>query len=67
VQRSVAAPNLSRVCFEQWQAAHSREKAAGKLARMEALVQAEEARPPRDRDPVGTYQRLARIWNERKL
>ncbi len=64
LRRSVTAPNLSRVCFEQWKAAHAREKAPGKFERMEAIVQAEEARPPRDRDPVRAYQQLARIWNE---
>jgi hypothetical protein len=67
VRRSVAPADLSRTCFEQWKAGHSRETSRDKFERMEALVQAEEARPPRGRDPVGTYRRLARIWNERKL
>jgi hypothetical protein len=67
LRRSVSAANLSSVCFEQWKTGHAREKSRGRFERMEALVQAEEARSPRDRDPVGTYERLARIWNERKL
>jgi hypothetical protein len=67
LRRSVAAANLSTVCFEQWMVMHTRDRSRAKLERMQTLVQAEQTRPPRERDPVRTYQQLARIWNERKL
>jgi hypothetical protein len=65
LRRSIPAGTLSSVCFEQWKAGHLREKARAKLERMEAVVQAEQALPARERNPVATYQKLTCIWNER--
>jgi hypothetical protein len=53
----------------EWRKSHPR-NAQGGRARVEKIEQVlieEQSFPPRQRNPVGAYQRISRILKERKL
>ncbi|MEQ2006586.1 MAG: DUF4350 domain-containing protein [Limisphaerales bacterium] len=68
LRRSIPAPVLLSACFAEWRKSHSHWKShlGPKSQRMEAVVQAQEALPPRERRPADAYLELSRILNERK-
>ncbi|MCP4640683.1 MAG: hypothetical protein GY851_09635 [bacterium] len=68
LRRTVAVGDLLRACFDEWSKTRrgSRVNVEGKLGRMEAVVQSEEAKPAAERDPVNAYRAISRILSERK-
>ena len=67
LRRNISRQNILTVCFAEWKksCAHGREDLVPKVARMEAIVTAETARPMRARTPVESYQAISRIFAER--
>ena len=63
LQRGITPSSLLRVCLEQWNTASAGlgKPARHKLEAMQRLIDAQNALPPRDRDPVGTYREFCRI------
>ncbi len=68
LRRSIPASELLSVCFAEWRKSH--QHAASRVGergqRMEAVVRAQEALPPRERRPADAYLEVSRILNERK-
>jgi hypothetical protein len=63
LRRNIAPADLMKVCLEQWNAhsALGRRPSAGKLEAMQKIIDAENLLEPRQRDPVGTYQKFCSI------
>lgn len=69
LRRNIAPVDLLKTCLEQWQhtaaASPGRKPTAARLARMQQLVDEQNALDPRHRQPVQTYRRFCEILNER--
>jgi hypothetical protein len=66
LRRNLAAAEILRVCHAEWsRSARPTFQNAEKTERIRNLVEAESAKPSRQRDPVGAYRRIARILAER--
>jgi hypothetical protein len=63
LRRNIAPADLMKVCLEQWNAhfAHSRKPSEAKLVAMQKIIDAENGREPRQRNPVRTYQQFYEI------
>jgi hypothetical protein len=67
LRRSVAPSELLAVCLAEWRRGLGR-SSPSRQARAEqaaTLLAAAAARPPRQRDPVGTYRAVARVLGDR--
>jgi len=67
LRRSVAPADLTAVCLEEWRATHTRraQTTDRRVADAQDCLNFEMERPPRDRNPVLTYRRLAKILRTR--
>jgi hypothetical protein len=63
LRRNIPASELLGACFEEWKKSFTRGGVipSAKLAQAHALIEAYQRRPPRERDPVRSYQELCRI------
>ena len=63
LRRNIAPADLMKVCLEQWNAhfAHARKPPPRKLEAMQRVIDAENAREPRQRDAVRVYREFCRI------
>ncbi|MEY2407346.1 MAG: hypothetical protein QOF48_16 [Verrucomicrobiota bacterium] len=63
LRRNVAPANLLRVCLDQWNLALGavRKPARHQLEEMQRIIDAENAAPPRQRNPVMAYREFCRI------
>jgi hypothetical protein len=67
LRRNIAPADLMKVCLEQWNAhfALTRKPSVARLEAMQKIIDAENLLEPRQRDPVGTYQKLCDILSKR--
>ena len=67
LRRAVPASELAAHCFQAWResAGRTRPDLAPRVAAMQDLVNLENARPPKERNPVEVYRRLTEILNRR--
>lgn len=63
LRRNIPAPELIRVCFEQWtrSLAHGSPHLINRVDKAQELVEAENATPARSRRPVATYREICRV------
>jgi hypothetical protein len=66
LRRHVPHRELLHLCLTEWRksksdAAHP----APRLARAQAVIEEENSRPPRERDPLRTYREICRALNEK--
>jgi hypothetical protein len=63
LRRNVSRQQVLRLCFDEWQksAPRTTSAAAERAARAQKIVEAENARGPRERDPVKAYQEICRV------
>jgi hypothetical protein len=63
LRRNIPAPELIRVCFEQWtrSLAHGSPHLINRVDKAQELVEAENALPARSRNPVATYREICRV------
>ncbi len=68
LRRGIPAGDVLAVCFAEWKKSfsHAQSHLRPRIARMEAVVHGEAARPARERQPVTAYQQISRIFKERK-
>jgi len=68
LRRSISPAEILPTCFAEWKKsrAHQRQKASGKIEKLEVLVREEAARPKRERNPVQSYRNISAILTERK-
>ncbi len=68
LRRSIPPGELLRVCFDEWRKsfAHRADDLKEKLARAEAVIASEEARPAKQRSPVKSYRAISEILAEKK-
>lgn len=69
LRRTIPPSEILAACVGEWRKSHPR-NAQGGRARVEKIEQVlieEQSFPPRQRNPVGAYQRISRILKERKL
>jgi hypothetical protein len=68
LRRSISSADVLAVCFTEWKKAraHGRADLSARTERMAAAIAEEEAKPDREKDPVESYRRIARILIERK-
>ena len=67
LRQNISAREIVPVCFEEWQKSvtHDRKEFGNTLEKIQAVIQAEKARPARERDPVKCYQTISKILGER--
>jgi hypothetical protein len=67
LRRSVSPAEITAVCMDEWRATHTRRALATdrRVADAQDCLNLEMDRPPRDRNPVDTYRRLAKILRSR--
>ncbi len=66
LRRNVPYREVLHVCLAEWRKSKMDAKfSAARLARAQAVIDAENARPPRERDPVRTYRDICRALHER--
>ena len=66
LRRNVPYREVLHVCLAEWRKSKMDAKfSAARLARAQAVIDAENARPPRERDPVRTYRDICQALNER--
>jgi hypothetical protein len=67
LRRAVPASELAAHCFQAWResAGRTRPDLAPRVTAMQDLVNLENARPPKERNPVEVYRRLTEILNRR--
>ena len=63
LRRNVPARDLLNVCFAEWTKSLSRgtPHLIARVDQAQSVLETENARPPRDRNPVRTYQEISRI------
>ncbi len=63
LRRNVPPRDVLKTCLGEWKKSftHGARPAAAKLVQAEAVLEADSALPPRQRDPVRTYQEICRI------
>lgn len=63
LRRNVPARDLLQVCFDSWKKSfsHARKPANSRLQQATAIVEAENAKPPRDRNPIKAYHELCQL------
>jgi hypothetical protein len=68
LRRSISPREILTVCLAEWKKSfvHDRKAASSKLERIQAVLDAENARPAKQRNPVASYQAIARILGERE-
>ncbi len=68
LRRNISPRDILQVCFHEWEKAlpPSRENSKDKRDRAQRVVDAHEARPAKQRNPVEAYQTIQRILAERK-
>lgn len=68
LRRGIPAGDVLAVCFAEWKKSftHAQSHLRPRRERMEQVLQAEIARPARERRPADTYLELSRILKERK-
>jgi hypothetical protein len=65
LRRNVPASDVMKLCFAEWQKSLVRGKySAARLARVQAVMDAENARAPRERNALQTYQSIRTILRE---
>lgn len=67
LRRSIPRDQILKVCVEQWNAdcAQTARPSFDRLERMQSVIDAENALPPRQRNPVATYRQFAAILSKR--
>jgi hypothetical protein len=67
LRRGISPADVLSVCFAEWKKsrAHGRAGRSTRTERMAAIIAEEEAKMERERDPVESYRRVARILAER--
>ncbi len=68
LRRALQPETVVAVCMEHWRAAHGRHPRipARRVADAQDVLDIEMERPPKDRNPVATYRRIAALLHERK-
>jgi len=61
LRRNLRASELLAICVAEWKKSCSQGVSAARLQQMQAIIDAENARPPKERNPVGTYRRFCEI------
>jgi hypothetical protein len=63
LHRNVPARDLLNLCFAEWTKSLTRGNAhlIARVDQAQTVLEAENARPQRDRNPVKTYQEISRI------
>ena len=62
LRRNIPARDVLAACFAEWKKSSAPTRARpGRWAKAQAVVDAENALPPRERDPVRTYQTICQI------
>lgn len=67
LRQNISDREIVAVCFEAWQksAPHRRQESDAAFDRIRAVIQAEKARPGRERDPVKCYQTIRNLLREK--
>jgi len=65
LRRNVRPDELLSLCLVEWKKSCAAQLPRAKLEQVQALIDAENARPPRDRDPVRLYVELCRVLARR--
>lgn len=67
IRRGVPPGDLLRVCFAEWQKSfgHGRPDLAARVAQVRSVVDADAARPARERNPVAAYRAACEILAKR--
>jgi len=62
LRRNIPARDVLKVCFGEWKKSFTSggKYSSARLEQARALFDADQARPPRERDPVRTYQEICR-------
>ncbi len=68
LRRSISPEEILPTCFAEWKksGAHQRQKAFGKMEKIETLIRGESSRPRRERNPVQSYRNISTQLAERK-
>lgn len=68
LRRSIPARDILAVCVDEWKktALHHRREAATEANRVQAVLEREQGRPPKQRDPVRAYRTISTLLAERK-
>jgi len=61
LRRNLPARDLLAVCLSEWKKTCSREQPKAKLQQVQAIIDAENQRPPAERRPVATYQAISGV------
>lgn len=61
LRRNLPSRELLAICLAEWKKSCGREQPRAKLEQMQTIIDAENAKPPNERDPVHTYRALSRI------
>ncbi len=62
LRRNIPARDVLAACFAEWKKSSAQTRGRpGRWAKVQAVVDAENALPPRERDPARTYQTICRI------
>jgi len=64
LRRNIPARDLLAVCLGEWKKTCSREQPKAKLQQVQAIIDAENQRPPGERNPVATYQAISKILSK---
>jgi hypothetical protein len=66
LRRNIAPADLMKVCLEQWNlhSANTRKPAQAKLEAMQRIIDEQNALEPKQRDPVGTYNKFQQILSK---
>lgn len=67
LRRSIPAKDILSVCWQEWKKSQApgAARAKSQVDRMESVYNAEHSAPPRQRNPVETYNRISHILKER--
>jgi hypothetical protein len=63
LRRNIAPRDVLRTCFDEWtrSLAHGAAHSLARVDQAQAVLEAESARPPRERNPIRTYEEICRV------
>lgn len=67
LRRNLAPGELIIECINQWKRSEGRRVSRARLTRIQSVIDAENSRPPRQRDPVRIYRAISEILSSRKI
>jgi hypothetical protein len=64
LRRNIPAPEVLGVCVAEWKKSSAGTRPSAKVAEIQSVLAAENSRPPRQREPVEAYRRIAAILKQ---